>query len=167
MVSNTNALSLTASKGTSFSFTIVSLMMPFISMGMTVIMIKFLQSLFFLLFINVNIPPNASRLLDNMRKSILDYFPTILRLGGNKKREETANTFRRMMTTATTTEAAKRSDEVFSQFCIPHKKLDENQQTCSVFINLGSFITQLVLLLVLKLIIYWIKRIREKSRKRR
>ena len=149
--------SVTAAKGTSYSLNILSIILVLVSVSMAVIMIKLFQLLFFLLFINVNLPSNAARFINSFRKNIMDYFPTFIRLGGNKKRSDTTATLRRIIQ-ETTTDTAKNSDDLFSKFCTPHKKLEENDQTCSVFINLGSFITQLMIFLTLKLLVYSIRK---------
>ena len=163
--SNLAETAITAGQGASYSLGLLSIILMFVSLSMAVIMVKLFQLLFFLLYIDVNLPSNAARFVDKFRKNMLDYFPAFLRLGGNKKRSGTTSTLRRIIQSSET-QTARSSDDLFAQFCFPHKKLEENGQTCSVFINLGSFITQLVLFLILKLIVYSIKRVLEKKQKK-
>ena len=149
--------SVAAAKGTSYSLTFISIVLTMVSVSMAVIMIKVFQLLFFLLFINVNLPVNAASFISTFRTNILDYFPTFIHIGGNKKRSDTAGQRLRRIIQDTASNATQKSDDLFSQFCFPHKKLEENDQTCSVFINLGSFITQQVIFFALKLIVYSMK----------
>ena len=149
--------SVVAAQGTSITLRIISLLLVFVSISIAIITIKLFQILFFLLFINVNLPSNATRFIYSFKKNILDYFPIFLIIRANKKRTESLTT--RRLIQATTSEAGQRSDDLFSRFCIPHRKFEENDQTCSVFINVGSFITQLVVFLIVKFIVYSIKKI--------
>ena len=137
--------SVTVAKGASYSLNILSLILAVISVSLVVIMVKLLQLLFFLLYINIDLPSNAARFIYSFRKNILDYFPTFLRFGGNKYRLDAANA---------NEIGSQTSDGLFSKFCVPHRVFEENHQTCSVFVNLGSFITQLVVFFSLKLIVF-------------
>ena len=125
-------------------------------------MIKLFQLLFFLLFINVNLPSNAVRFIYSFSKNILDYFPTFLPIGGNQKVSGAASR-EGTISQSTREERAYDSDRAFKQFCIPHIKFEENAQTCSAFINLGSFINQLLIFLIVKLVILSIVKIIEKN----
>ena len=152
--------SVAVAQGTNFTMTTISLILMITSISMAIIMIKLFQLLFFLLFININLPSNASKFLYSFRKNILDYFPTILRLGENKTISGDGGS-----QGGGEVEASK-SDESFDNFCVPHKKFEENDQTCSSFVNLGSFITQLLIFLALKLMLLTIiKLLRKKVKK--
>ena len=152
-------------QGTSILITMLSLVLIFVSIGMAIIMIKIIQLIFFLLFIKVNLPSNAARFIDSFRKNIIDYFPTILRLGDNQSRPGLARKIRDLLQQNSADEAAKLSDEAYTSFCIPHPKFEENHQTCSAFINLGSFITQLGIFLLLKFILFCIIRCMGRKKK--
>ena len=149
-------ISVTAAKGTSYSLNILSIILLLISLSLAVIMIKLFQLLFFLLFININLPSNIGRFIYSFKKNILDYFPTFVRIGANPKMAQTTNSINRIIEE----KASGRANQTQVQrFCFPHHKLEENDQTCSVFVNLGSFITQLVIFLILKLLVYALKKI--------
>ena len=156
------------SQGSSAFLSILSIILVFVSISMAVVMIKLFQLLFFLLFINVRLPANASKFILSFRKNIMDYFPTFINMGKNETRGAggAGSTLRRVVQTAVS-QIGKR-EQSFNEFCIPHEKFDENDQTCSSFINLGSFISQLIIFIVAKSIIYLLLRCcrRKKDNKR-
>ena len=143
----------TVAKGTSSAMSLFSILIALFSITMAVVMIKLFQLLFFLLFININLPSNASRFIALFRKSILDYFPTFLKIGSNAGRMGGPSTLRRVIEASATTEAAQKTGSSINRYCTPHFKFEENGMTCSAFVNLGSFITQLIIFLVLRMII--------------
>ena len=120
-----------------------------VSVSMAIVMIKVFQLLFFLLFINTSLPANASQFIYSFKKNILDYFPSFIKSGENSGTETGAgSTLRRVIQTV-----AGKVEEVAKDPCLPHKKFEENDQTCSSFVNLRSFISQTIIFLVIKIIV--------------
>ena len=124
------------------------------SMSTAVVMIKVFQMLSFLLFINIELPQNASRFIYSFRKNAMDYVPTVIKFGDDPGGGSEGRRRRlRAMEEVSPAETAKKSDQKFNEFCVPHRKFEEMGQTCSAFINLGSFITQLIIFVLLKFIV--------------
>ena len=135
--------------GSSVVFNGVSLLMILISIGMAVAMVKLLQLIYLLLFINVELPSNTSNFIFSFRKNLLDYVPPFIRF--EAKTGSKSRVLRSLQ--AASGSLAQQSDKDYQQFCILHAKFKENESSCSVFESLGGFFTQALAFLALKLVI--------------
>ena len=123
-----------STKGMSF----LTILLLLLSVSLAVAMIKLYQLIFFLMFINIEIPNNAARLIQSFKTSPIDYAPSINTIfsGGG------SSSSRRILSEELTMD--------HSFVCLAHKKFQENGQGCNSFENIGGHITQFFAFLAIR-----------------
>ena len=130
------------------SLSVLTVLMLLFSVSFAVAMIKLYQVIFFLMFINVELPSNAGRMIETFKRSPLDYTPSIRQLfgGGGEAKGVAAGAARRSL-------LGEEVKENGSLVCLTHTKFDENGLKCSALDNVGKFVTQLMAFILIILIV--------------
>ena len=161
---------ISAGKSASVLMQILSFILVLLSISMAIAMIKVFQLIFFLLFINIRLPSNATQFIFSFRKNIIDYIPPLLLFGDSGLASDPAK--------GSFVGGIRRRGLLFERFrllqqsssnqavCIPHRKFEENQLRCNVFFNNGSFIIEIIISLSLKLFIVLLIRLFTKGGKK-
>ena len=138
-------------------------------------MIKLYQLLYFLLFINIKLPSNATQFISSFKKNILDYIPQLINIGAVQSSQDAQSESRQIrilfqrslqVGAVRSTEAPPftyNTDQDSINFCTPHLKFDENGLTCDVFTNIGSYISQVLIIFSIKLILLLAVRLLQKK----
>ena len=149
-------------EGTTKAVSISSALLMVFSVSMAVGMIKIFQMLFFLIFINVELPANLSVFIFSFRKNLLDYIPPLPFLKRLKLAENQGSEKRVLgaVSGVSGAEGGGSDEDLYSGRldlrhldCKMHWKFEEAGMDCSAFVSLGAFITELVIFVGLKIVI--------------
>ena len=110
-------------KSTTYILNTVVFFMLIVSVGMASSMIKMVQMVYFIIFLNIKIPSNASKFIESFKKSIFDYFPNL----------------------------PKKHISVDTTDCTIHPVFRENGLECLGILNIGGYFMQFVGFIILKL----------------
>ena len=143
------------------SLTVISVVMLFFSLSFAVAMIKLYQLIFFLMFINVEMPSNAGRMIETFRMTPLDYTPDIRELFGRGEGAK-VKFWRRVLAgggSGSGSFGASGMEEGDSWICLTHRKFDENGLGCGALDNTGKFFTQIAVFLGIKIVVFLLLRL--------
>ena len=127
------------------AFNFLSVFLLALSISFAVAMIKLYQLIYFLMFINLEIPGNAQSMIEMFKMSLLDYAQSLRKLIWGDKGKDGVK--RRVMQMDRVREGG------FAGGCLTHRRFDENGLSCDAFDNIESYLIQFAVFLLIKLTI--------------
>lgn len=132
--SDQNASVQAVGAATSQATGIITILLFIISAPMAVALVKLFQLVDFLVYINVKIPTNARNFMELFQTNVFNFLPNFISI--NEEQLE----------------------------CEPHQKFVEEELTCTILNNAGSQIFQLSVVLIFKVVLYFLCKMFDKTK---